>query len=58
MVQQARKVKYMYMQIILDYTRGNKSIWDYISQCEGISDKKQIFEYLAAAGIKTYFKDK
>lgn len=45
--------------VLVDYTRGNKSIWDYVSESEGISDKKDIFEYLAnAAGIKSYFNER
>ena len=45
--------------ILVDYTRGSKSIWDYISENYGISNKKDVFEYLASsAGIKSYFSEK
>ena len=44
--------------ILVDYTRGNISIWEYISKNEGISDKKELFNYLAsAAGLKPYFEE-
>jgi len=45
--------------ILVDYTRGSKSIWDYVSENYGISNKKDVFEYLASsAGIKSYFSEK
>lgn len=45
--------------VLVDYTRGSKSIWEYVSDSEGITNKKDIFEYLAnAAGIKSYFNEK
>ncbi|KAF8818038.1 Ti-type conjugative transfer relaxase TraA [Rickettsia endosymbiont of Cardiosporidium cionae] len=45
--------------LLVDYTRESKSIWDYVSEIKGTSDKKDVFEYLAvASGIKSYFNDK
>ena len=45
--------------VLVDYTRGSKSIWDYVSENYGISNKKDVFEYLASsAGIKSYFNEK
>ena len=45
--------------VLVDYTRESKSIWDYVSETKGLSDKRDVFEYLAgAAGIKSYFNDK
>ena len=45
--------------ILVDYTRGSKSIWDYVSENYRISNKKDVFEYLASsAGIKSYFSEK
>jgi Ti-type conjugative transfer relaxase TraA len=45
--------------ILVDYTRGSKSIWDYVSENYDISNKKDVFEYLASsAGIKSYFSEK
>ncbi len=45
--------------VLVDYTRESKSIWDYVSETKGLSDKRDVFEYLAgASGIKSYFNDK
>jgi hypothetical protein len=45
--------------LLVDYTRGNKSIWDYVAHISGVKENKVIFEYLAnAAGLKSYFNNK
>jgi len=44
--------------VLVDYTRGNMSIWEYVGQREGlVGDKARVFEYLAvAAGLRGQFE--
>lgn len=42
--------------MLIDYTRGNTSIWDYISKTERITNKAEVFEYIASvSGLRRQF---
>ncbi|CAL7960148.1 hypothetical protein MIDIC_10006 [Alphaproteobacteria bacterium] len=43
--------------MLVDYTRGNQTIWEYIARSEHLTDKSKIFEYIAAiSGLKHSFE--